>query len=159
MLIVFICVHSFLIALAIRAGLKVLCDLWNGQASCKRCVAFLRYSLAGNILGLVLPFDRQLLSVRLLSMICVYMSGMVALSWKGFHLRGLWRPVFVFSLTVVFGINVQIVLDYFFHGMLPFAGLPGSEAYALALASETAVAVAYTALAAVTTLRCRAREP
>lgn len=158
MLTVLICIHVVSILIAIGAGARVLRDLLNGAASRRRCILFLRFSLVSNMIGLIFPVDGQVLSIRLMSMICIYVSGMVALSWRYFRLRGAWRTVFAASLTVVFGMDVQIVLYRFLHSILPLAGLSGPGVHSLALAIENVVAVAYFALAAVAAFRCRTGE-
>lgn len=158
MLIALMFVHSILVLIAIGAGVRVLRGLLRGEASCRQCVSFIRYSLVSNLIGLAFPFDGRALSIRSLSMIAIYVTGLVLLSWKCFHLKGLWRAFFVLGLTVVLGIEVQLILYDFFQGAMPLVGMSHMRINAAVFLIESAVILAYLTLAVVAAYRCRSRE-
>lgn len=158
MLIALVFVHSIFILITLGAGVKVLRGLLKGEASRRHCVSFMRYSLVSNLIGLAFPFDGHTLSARPLSMIAIYMTGLVLLSWKCFRLKGPWRAFFALGLTVVFGIDVQLILYHLLQCVLPFMGMSHMRIDTAAFLIENAVILAYSALAVVTTYRCHSRE-
>lgn len=94
--------------LAIGSGAIVLRGVLSVALSSNRVVWFLRCSLIAALAGL-LPLARLLSPTQEICMLSVYCSGAVVLSWRKFHLAGLWRPVFAFLILAVLYLNVVFV--------------------------------------------------
>lgn len=94
---------------AIGAGTIVLLGLFRGELRCNHTAVFLRCALATSIIGLLFR-SHQLLATRSLSMLAVYVSALAIVSWRKFHLVGLWRSTFLLTMSAVMYISVLIMI-------------------------------------------------
>jgi hypothetical protein len=98
-------IHFVLSLLAIGSGAIALRGVLRVALSCNRAVRFLEYSLVASLAGL-LPITHHLSPIQGICMVSVYCVGVAVLAWRKFHLAGLWRPVFAFSIVAVLYLNV-----------------------------------------------------
>jgi hypothetical protein len=115
-------------AISIGTGIVVLFGLLTGDLLDRWATHFLRYTLATSITGLLFPLHDFPL-VQRCSMLAVYMSGMAILAWRKFHLSGIWHSIFPFTISIVFYLNVVVLIDHALDQVFRFTGLtpPQSE--------------------------------
>jgi energy-converting hydrogenase Eha subunit C len=106
--------------LAIGSGAMVLRGVLRVKLSGSRVITFLRFSLIASLAGL-LPLTGHLSPIQRICMLSVYCSGTIILAWRKFHLAGLWRPVFAFSIVAVLYLNVASVSTLLFNHSPLFA--------------------------------------
>lgn len=107
--------------LACGTGTAVLFGLLTGALFEKCAADFLRFALVASVIGLLFPYPHMLLTQRQeLSMLTVYLSGVVIVAWRKFHLAGAWRSAFVLSATLVLYLSVlAAIAQVFRHTPLP----------------------------------------
>lgn len=91
--------------LAMGYGALVVRGVLSGSLRCKWPARFLACSLATCLVGL-LPFTLRVAPIQQICMASVYCSAVAIAAWLKFHLIGIWRPVFAFSLTAVLYLDV-----------------------------------------------------
>ena len=106
--------------LAVGCGVMVMRGVLRVALSGKRARRFLRYSLFASLAGL-LPLSHHLSLNQAICMVSVYCTGVVVLACLKFHLAGIWRTVFAFSITVVLYLNVVSLLVQLFNHSPIFA--------------------------------------
>jgi hypothetical protein len=106
--------------LAVGYGVMVMRGVLRVALSGKRARRFLIYSLFASLAGL-LPLGHQLSLNQGICMLSVYCSGVVVLACLKFHLAGMWRAIFAFSITVVLYLNVVSLLNQLFNHSPLFA--------------------------------------
>jgi hypothetical protein len=94
--------------LAIGSGATVLRGVLKVTLSGHRVVRFLECSLVAS-LACLLPLTRHLLPIQGICMLSVYCAGVAVLAWRKFHLAGLWRAIFAFSIVAVLYLDVVSV--------------------------------------------------
>jgi len=99
------CIQDLLGLLAIGSGTIVLRGVLSVALNCRRVVWFLRCSLLAALAGL-LAEAHHLSPIQGICMLSVYCSAAAVLAWRKFHLTGLWRPVFAFSMVAILYLNV-----------------------------------------------------
>ncbi len=102
---VLIFTHNVLCVAAVFSGTIAVTDLLARRLCRRRIVLFLRCSLGSNIAALLFALHSQLPSQKV-AMVAVYGAGVAILAWRKFHLQGLWRSAFAFSLVVVLYLNM-----------------------------------------------------
>ena len=102
---VLIFTHNVLCVAAVFAGTNVVSDLLARRLCRRRIVLFLRCSLGSNIAALIFALHSFLPSQKV-AMAAVYGAGVAILAWRKFHLQGLWRSTFAFSLVIVLYLNI-----------------------------------------------------
>ena len=120
--------HAICDVISIGTGIVVLFGLFTGELLDKWATLFLRYTLATCVTGLLFPLHDFTL-VQRCSMLAVYTSGMAILAWRKFHLSGIWRSIFPFSISIVLYLNVVVLIDHALDQIFRFKGLtpPQSE--------------------------------
>ena len=78
----------------------MLSGLLTRRLACRRVVWFLRFSLGADLAVLLSQFHHLLPSQKV-AMLSVYTAGVIVLAWRAFHLYGMWRYAFAFTLPVV----------------------------------------------------------
>ena len=91
--------------LAVGYGAIVLRGVLKGTLRGKWPKRFLACSLLASLAGL-LPFTLRLAPIQQICMVSVYCSAVAIAAWLKFHLFGIWRPVFAFSVTAVLYLDV-----------------------------------------------------
>lgn len=86
--------------LAVVYGAIVLRGVLRGTLRWKWPTRFLACSLLACLTSL-LPFTLHLAPIQQICMVSVYCSAAAMAAWLKFHLIGIWRPVFAFSVTAV----------------------------------------------------------
>ena len=154
-----IIIHAASVLIAMGAGAKLVREIMTRSVSYTSFVHFLRYTLISDIIGLLFAGDGHLLSVRLLSMVSVFISGIVVLSWKFLRWKDIRRAIFASNLSILFGIHVQIAFYLILKHVFPSAwlGIP-PKANTLISLIENIVALSYFVLALFATIRFRTRE-
>src|ERR1019366_6954340 len=103
-------IHLVCCSLAIAAGTKLLSGLFVGHLIPKWFIAFFRCSLAASVSALLISlFCRQLHPMHWIAMSSVYVSGTAILSWRIFHLDGIWHSICVSCIPIVFCLNILLV--------------------------------------------------
>ncbi len=153
-----IAVHAVFILGVSGTGVSVLRGLLIDGLTCKRLVRFLRITLVCDVLGVLFSFDGHLWSVRPLSMISVFMTGIVVVAWRLGHLKGIWRAVFSSVLTFIFGINIQIAIYRLLKCVLPLMATSASKQYELLFTLENIMVLASLLSAVAVTVHFRARQ-
>ena len=111
---IFGCIQVVFGLLAVGCGVMVMRGVLRVALSGKRARRFLSYSLVASLAGL-LPLNHYLSLNQGICMLSVYCSGVVVLACLKFHLAGIWRTVFAFSITVVLYLNVVSLLIQLFN--------------------------------------------
>lgn len=153
-----IIIHAASVLIAMGAGTRIVREILIRKVAFKTFVRFLGYTLISDIIGLLIPGDGHLLSVRSLSMISVFISGVVILSWKFLRWKDIRRAIFASNLTILFGIHVQVALYIILEHVFLSARLGSSRADTLISSIENIVAVFYSVLALFATIQFRRRE-
>jgi len=91
--------------LAVGYGAIVLRGVLRGTLRYKWPTRFLACSLLASLAGL-LPFTFRLAPMQQICMLTVYCSAVAITAWLKFHLFGIWRAVFAFSVTAVLYLDV-----------------------------------------------------
>jgi hypothetical protein len=105
--------------IAIGAGTMVLFCLFHGFLLDEWAVFFLKCSLAACVTGLLIPFKHFTLTQEA-SMLSIYGAGVAVLAWRKFHLIGIWRPVFVWSITLILYLYIVVAITQIFKRISPF---------------------------------------
>jgi hypothetical protein len=92
-------------ALAVGYGAIVLRGVLRGTLRHKWPARFLMCSLLTSIVGL-LPFTFRLAPIQQICLMTVYCSAVAIAAWLKFHLIGIWRLVFAYSVTAVLYLDV-----------------------------------------------------
>jgi hypothetical protein len=86
-------------------GVIVMRGVLKGTLRRKWPAIFLACSLLACVAGL-LPLAGHLAPIQDICMLSVYCSAAAITAWLKFHLFGVWRPVFAFSITAVLYLDV-----------------------------------------------------
>jgi hypothetical protein len=114
------CIQVVFGLLAVGCGVMVMHGVLRVALSGKRARRFLIYGLIASLAGL-LPLSHHLSPNQAICMLSVYCTGVVVLACLKFHLAGMWRAVFAFSITVVLYLNVVSLLNQLFNHSPLFA--------------------------------------
>lgn len=143
--------------LATGYGVVVLRGVLRGTLRRKWPERFLVCSLLACLTGL-LPLARHLTPIQHICMLSVYCSAAAVAAWLKFHLSGIWRPVFAFSVTGVLYLDVVSGSMRVFTIARLFTGAvegPFSAFHAV----QFVLAVAFAALGVLAVRKCRADQP
>jgi hypothetical protein len=146
--------------LAVGYGVIVMRGVLRISLSGERARRFLRYSLIASVAGL-LPLSHHLSLNQGICMLSVYSSAVVVLACLKFHLAGLWRTVFAFSITVVLYLNVVSLLIQLFNRPHFFATAT-SGAYSVLEITQFLLAAFFAVLEVLAVRKCHvepARSP
>ena len=143
---------------AVGAGIALLKRIFSGSASCERVVLFIRMSLAGDIVAILLPFLGGSAFVRTMATISVYLAAVMALFWKSIRPGKLRRWVVLFTLVFIFCIDVQILIWYVSEKGIPLIGGAALHIRAFACIGECIAALVSFALAIMLASRPRISE-
>jgi hypothetical protein len=145
-------VYTVFDVVAIETGAVVLFGLLNGELLRKWTVLFLRFTLATSVTGLLFPLHSFTL-VHRCSMLSVYVSGMVVLAWRAFHLAGVWRSIFALTITIVLYLNVVAAIDQVFEQISRFTVLATTQSELTFRATQFLVMVLFAVIGIVTVKR------
>jgi hypothetical protein len=145
-------VYTVFDVVAIETGVVVLFGLLTGELLRKWTVLFLRFTLATSLTGLLFPLHSFTL-VHGCSMLSVYVSGMVVLAWRTFHLAGVWRSIFALTITIVLYLNVVVAIDQVFEQISRFTALATTQSELTFRATQFLVMVLFAVIGIVTVKR------
>ena len=111
-------VHSAAGSIAIGLGIWVLLGLLAGKLFNRFAVVFLRCALIASVTGLLFPFQNFLPTDRV-AMITVYVAGLAVLSWRRYHLAGVWALLFALSIISVLFLDLLVVIAHVFAMLIP----------------------------------------
>ena len=143
--------------ISIGAGTRVLFGLLTGELLDKWAVLFLRYTLAASITGLLLSLLDFTL-VQGCSVLTVYMSGMAILAWRKFHLSGIWRSIFAWTITIVLYLNVVAAIDQVFEQIFPITGTAPAQSELASRATQFVVMLPFTVIGVIAVKRFQDRH-
>lgn len=149
MLNVFLPTHDALCILAICFGSLVLSDLLARRLACRRVVWFLRFSLGAD-LAVLLTQLHHLPPSQKVAMLSVYTTGIIVLAWRVFHLYGMWRYAFAFTLPVVLYLDTLALSIQVFNRMDALRGI-GVSIFRIV---QILLLTIFVTLGAVATTRC-----
>jgi hypothetical protein len=142
--------------LAIGSGAIVLRGVLRVALNGSRVVRFLEYSLIAGVAGL-LPLTHHLSPTQGICMLSVYCAGAVVLAWRKFHLAGLWRPVFAFSIVAVLYLNVvSVSIQLFNHS--PLFAMAATESGSHFEIAQFFLASAFAVLGLLSVRMCHAQR-
>ena len=101
-------IHIFLGLNTLAAGLAVCSRMMRGKPFVQWVRHFLRFSLASASVGLILSIDHRS-GLQLLTMITVYVSGLVVFSWRKYSTSDAWGPAVVLSTMSVLCMQGMII--------------------------------------------------
>lgn len=112
-------IHIFLGLNTLATGAVVCARMMKGKPFQKWVRHFLRFSLASASIGLILSINHTS-GMQLLTMLTVYVSGLVVLSWRKYGTSDAWGPAVVLSTmcvlcmqTVIMSAHVLRFLDVY----------------------------------------------
>jgi hypothetical protein len=142
--------------IAIGAGIVVLFGLLTGELLGKWATLFLRYTLVASVFGLLFPVHDFAL-VQKCSMVAVYSSGMAILAWRKFHLSGMWRSIFPFTISIVLYLNVVVPIDHALDHIFRFTGLTPPQSELTSRATQFLVMLLFAVIGVVAAKRFQDR--
>jgi hypothetical protein len=111
--------------MAIGSGAAALFGMLKGSLLEKYAALFLRFALFTSVIGLLFPLPHLLLTQKQeISMLMVYLSGLVIIAWHRLPVAGVWRSTFVLSVTLVLYLCVLAAMSQAFHDV-PLLGAAG----------------------------------
>ncbi|HKN20014.1 MAG TPA: hypothetical protein VJX73_01285 [Terracidiphilus sp.] len=141
--------------LAVGYGVMVMRGVLRVSLSGERARRFLKYSLIASLAGL-LPLTHHLSLSQGICMLSVYCSAVVVLACLKFHLAGIWRTVFAFSITVVLYLNVVSLLIQLFNRSHLFATAT-SVAYSVLEITQFLLAAFFVVLEVLAVRKCHVK--
>jgi len=106
-------IHVFLGLNALGAGAAVCTRMVMGCPFAMWVKHFLRFSLAGASVGLIMSINHTSV-MQFLTMLTVYASGFAVLSWRKYCASGGWGPAVVLSTMCVLCLNTVIMIAHIF---------------------------------------------
>jgi len=141
---------------AIGTGAMVVRGILRIALNSNRVVRFLDYSLIASVAGLM-PLTHRLSATQGICMVTVYCAAVVFLAWRKFHLAGVWRPVFAFSMVAVLYLNVvSLSVQLFDHS--PLSSTAATEHGIHLGVVQLCITLAFAALGALAVQRCHAPQ-
>lgn len=111
-------VHVVFGAVAIGAGARAVFGILKGKLFKKWTVVFLKCALVASVTGLLFPFH-HFLPTHWAAMSAVYVSGVVVLAWRRYHLADIWALIFALSIMLVLCLDILVVIAHVFEMLIP----------------------------------------
>lgn len=149
-------IHIFLGLNTLAAGAAVCARMMNGKTLEAWLKHFLRFSLASASVGLILSI-KHASGMQLLTMLTVYVSGVVVFSWRKYGASDAWCPVVVLSTMSLLCMQTVIISSHVMRFLEFSRFLDARESQAQMIALDIAAVVLFTAFSMISLKRIHRR--
>ena len=141
-------IHIFLGLNTVAAGIAVCSRMMQGKPFVQWVRQFLRFSLASASVGLILSIDHKS-GMQLLTMLTVYVSGLVILFWRKYCTSDAFGPAVVLSTMAVICMQTVIMSVHAAKFLQACSLLDGPADRTRMIALDTAIVLLFAVFSAI----------